>query len=305
MMEPLVSIALCTYDGEKFLAKQLDSILAQDYKNIEIIAVDDCSDDNTPQILKDYALKDKRLRVYVNDQNMGHTLNFEKAIKLCSGEFIALADQDDLWEKNKIKVLKGSIEGHVMVYHNSDFIDDQDNRIGDNTMATRHRMYEGESCLPVILANNIHGHAIFFKSDLRHYFLPWNNGLSHDWAIAYTAFNMGRVKYVPDVLVHYRQHQNSITDFLEQKHGTVRKKGLSRLPVTETWLQYCLLFNNKRDEQLVNKACLFFLDVMNGKNRPACFQFMLRHFDLLFYTMDYKKRSFISKLNFARKLCFA
>lgn len=305
-MSPLVSIALCTYNGERFLAAQLDSLFSQDYSDIEIIAVDDCSTDDTWNILTEYSAKDARLKIYKNEHNLGHTLNFEKAINLCTGQYIALCDQDDLWEKDKVSRLMAAVGDNVMIYHDSDFINDNDKRIGDKTMSSQCRMYDGESSLPVILANCIHGHAILFHHKLRDHLFPFSNEFSHDWAIAFAAFNTGSVKYLPDVLVHYRQHQNSATDFLGQRQkGTEPKnRGIKRLPVTEGWLRYCLSFANKRDGDLVNKACSLFLDLMAGKNRFPCFVFMLKHYDLLFYTMNYKKRSFISKVNFVRKLCF-
>src|ERR1700742_869803 len=102
---PLVSIALCTYNGERFLSKQLDSLLSQTYINIEIIIVDDGSHDNTWNILIDYAQKNKRLQISQNARNLGHTCNFERAIKLCNGDYIAIADQDDIWESDKIKTM--------------------------------------------------------------------------------------------------------------------------------------------------------------------------------------------------------
>src|SRR5581483_6393778 len=103
--EPLVSIALCTYNGEKFLRKQLDSLLLQDYNNIEIIIVDDRSTDNTWHIVQEYAKKDTRIFAYRNHQNIGYIRNFEKAILLCRGDYIALADQDDIRESRKIQIL--------------------------------------------------------------------------------------------------------------------------------------------------------------------------------------------------------
>jgi len=306
-MPHLVSIALCTYNGEKFLAKQLDSLLAQDYEPMEIIAVDDRSSDNTWNILEEYALKDDRLKLYQNEQNLGHTLNFEKAIKLCEGDFIALADQDDIWEKGKIKTMMCYTDGCMMVYHDSDFIDDKADLIGDKTMASNHRMYEGDSSLPTILGNNIHGHAILFNSKLKKYLFPFEAGFSHDWAIAFAAFNLGKVKYLDHVLVHYRQHQHSITDFLEQRKDEVstnKARNLERLGVTISWLDYCLKFQPKKEPQLVDKACRLFAGLMKGENKYSCFMFMLKHFDLLFYTMNYKRRTFLSKVNFVRKLCF-
>ncbi|HTD99403.1 MAG TPA: glycosyltransferase [Mucilaginibacter sp.] len=306
-MPHLVSIALCTYNGEKFLARLLDSLLAQDYKPMEIIAVDDCSNDNTWNILQEYAQKDPRLKPYQNEQNLGHTLNFEKAIKLCGSDFIALADQDDLWERDKLKIMMGCAGGCVMVYHDSDFIDDEGKRIGDKTMASNHRMYEGNSSLPIILGNNIHGHSILFDSKLKQYLSPFNAGFSHDWAIAFAAFNAGKVKYVDQVLVHYRQHQHSITDFLEQREDeapTNKARNLERLGVTISWLNYCLKFQPKKEPELVHRACGLFSDLMKGENKFSCFLFMLKHFDLLFYTMNNKRRTFLSKVNFVRKLCF-
>ena len=306
-VNPLVSIALCTYNGEKFLAKQLDSLLSQQYENIEIIAVDDCSTDTSWDILQTYARMDTRLHIYKNEYNLGHTCNFEKAIKLCTGNYIALADQDDIWEQDKIQILVQSIGDNVMIYHNSDFIDEQDKRIGNSAMASQNRMYDGESSLPVILANCIHGHAVLFDSKLKEYLFPFSKNFSHDWAIVFAAFNTGSVKYINSVLVHYRQHQNSITDFLERgKKVTLAKKGgnLAWLPVNKDWLNYCLNFKYKKEPYLIDEACVLFSEVINGKSKFRCFIFMMKYFDLLFYTMGYKRRGFLSKVNFVRKLCF-
>lgn len=307
MPNPLVSIALCTYNGERFLSQQLDSFLAQSYKNIQIIAVDDCSTDNTWSILQEYAGKYERLVPYKNEYNLGHTLNFGKAISLCKGEYIALSDQDDIWETDKIEVLVENIGDAMLIYHNSDFIDEQGQRIGGRSMASNHRMYDGESCLPVILGNNIHGHAMLFSRKLKEYLFPFDKGFSHDWAIAFAAFNVGSVRYLNKILVQYRQHQHAVTDFLEQRKNGAHppKRGLERLGVNTAWLHYCLNFRHKKEPRITNTASKLFLDLMSGKNKFQCFLFMLKYFDLLFYTMNNKKRGLFSKLNFVRKLCYA
>lgn len=304
---PLVSIALCTYNGERYLSMQLDSLLEQSHKKIEIIAVDDCSTDNTWKILQDYAGKDSRLHPYKNNQNLGHTLNFEKAISLCMGEYIALSDQDDIWETDKIKSLVEKTSDAVLIYHDSDFMDEHGKRIGNNSMSSTHRMYSGENCLPVILANCIHGHAMLFHSKLKDYLFPFDKKLSHDWAIAYAALNAGSIKYIDKVLVHYRQHPYAITDFLERRDGGAvadKVRGLGRLGVNSVWLRYCLSFKHKKDPAIINTACNLFLDLMNDRNKFKCFLFMIKYFDLLFYTMGSKNRGFISKVNFVRKLCY-
>ena len=307
--KPLVSIALCTYNGEVFLAKQLNSLLCQDYNNLEIIVVDDRSTDNTWKILQRFAAKDKRLRLFQNDQNIGYARNFEKAIKLCKGDFIALADQDDIWELNKIKILTRAIKDCVMVYHNSDFIDEYDEQIGQITMASRFRMYEGQSCLPFILANCISGHATLFKKELVKYITSIDNNVYHDWWLSYAAFNVGKVKYVDEILVHYRQHKGSITDTLDLRKKMadpqIQPAKPERFSVDLNWINYCSKYKYNRESDLVSRACNLFSDLKAGKSKFSAFIFMVKYFDLLFYIIGVRGKNIFSKANFVRKICFA
>src|SRR5262245_56238365 len=106
--DTLVSIALCTYNGGRFLAAQLDSILSQTHRNLELIIVDDCSTDATGDIIKTYAGQAQRIRFEINTGNLGYNRNFEKGLSLCRAEYIAPSDQDDIWEPLKIEaMLKG------------------------------------------------------------------------------------------------------------------------------------------------------------------------------------------------------
>ena len=92
----MISIAMATYNGELFIREQLDSILTQTLSDWELIVCDDGSTDNTLSILQEYANNDSRIKIYQNETNLGFKRNFEKAIGLCSGEYIALCDQDDI-----------------------------------------------------------------------------------------------------------------------------------------------------------------------------------------------------------------
>lgn len=83
---PLISIAMATYNGEKYIKQQIDSIINQSYKNIELVICDDCSSDDTLTILNDYENKCNFIHVYENSEKLGFVKNFEKAISLCSGE---------------------------------------------------------------------------------------------------------------------------------------------------------------------------------------------------------------------------
>ena len=99
----LVSIVIPVYNAEKYLAKTLDSAINQTYKNIEIIAVNDCSKDASLQILNEYAQKDNRIKVYSNPENLrvAKTRNF--AISKASGKYIAFLDADDIWHADKLQ----------------------------------------------------------------------------------------------------------------------------------------------------------------------------------------------------------
>ena len=120
---PLVSIALCTFNGAKYLSEQVESILNQTYTNLEIIICDDCSSDDTPDIISKYLSKDRRIKMFVNTTNLGCNKNFEKAISLTSGEYIAISDQDDIWEPYKIEELVNNIGDNWLIFSNSSLID--------------------------------------------------------------------------------------------------------------------------------------------------------------------------------------
>ncbi len=99
---PLISIVMACYQGEKYVEEQIHSHLNQDYPHLEFVYLDDASTDRTWSILQEMALKDARIKIFQNEKNLGYVGSFEKAIQLAQGEWIALSDQDDIWETNKI-----------------------------------------------------------------------------------------------------------------------------------------------------------------------------------------------------------
>ncbi len=100
--KPLVSIGLPTYNGERFIRQTLESLLAQDYENFELIISDNASTDKTPEICKEYASKDQRIKYFRNERNLGAIPNVNRVIELSSGEFFMLASDHDLWDKSFI-----------------------------------------------------------------------------------------------------------------------------------------------------------------------------------------------------------
>ncbi|MEO0842835.1 MAG: glycosyltransferase, partial [Cyanobacteria bacterium J06643_5] len=109
MTKYFLSIALCTYNGERYLQEQLNSIAWQNRLPDELVICDDLSCDNTASVVKSFATKvDFPVHFLVNDKNIGSTKNFEKAISLCNGDIIILADQDDIWHPEKLMMIENS-----------------------------------------------------------------------------------------------------------------------------------------------------------------------------------------------------
>src|SRR5687767_13263616 len=116
---PLVSIALATFNGQRFLAEQLDSLLRQTYSNLEIIISDDGSTDATVNIVASYAAAYPHIFVYRNTGEKGVASNFQHAIRQCKGDLIAFCDQDDIWLPGKIEKLVKEIGDASLIYHDS------------------------------------------------------------------------------------------------------------------------------------------------------------------------------------------
>jgi len=110
----MISVALCTYNGEKYLRQQLDSILSQTKPVDEIVVVDDCSQDATCSILAAYSSAHPEIRWINNETNIGSNKNFERALKECHGDYIFFSDQDDVWDPDKVSVMVSYLKNSGM-----------------------------------------------------------------------------------------------------------------------------------------------------------------------------------------------
>lgn len=223
-VEPLISVALCTYNGERYLREQLESLLAQTYSNMEIVAVDDGSTDGTVELLREYARRDPRIRVFVNSCNLGFVRNFEHAISLCNGSLIAPCDQDDIWLHHKLRMLANYIGGHSMAFCDSELIDAQGRGLGVN-MSRFWAMQDLNDPAALVLSNCVSGHAMLFRRELVDGQPPLPIDIFHDWWLAIRAAARNGVAYCPQPLVRYRQHGKNVTDILR-----AHRKRAPRMP---------------------------------------------------------------------------
>lgn len=218
---PLVSVAMTTYNGEKFLREQLDSILNQTLQDFEIVVCDDCSSDSTVQILNEYAEKDLRIKVFVNEKNLGFKKNFEKAISLCSGDYIALSDQDDVWTTNHLQTLLDIIDDHDVACGNPSFIDASGNPMGYTLKDSKNLDFvpQGDNLLYRILLNSnpFQGASMLLKKNFLAVALPIPDEVNyHDtWFSTCSVFINGLV-YTPAVVNLERQHGNNASGFYDK-----------------------------------------------------------------------------------------
>lgn len=217
----MISVALCTYNGEKFLEEQLDSILNQTIPVDEIIVCDDCSSDNTFEILEKYRKNDARFKIYRNKKNLGTIKNFEKAISLTTGDYVFLSDQDDIWNEKKVEITKDIFEQNSqcnVLFSNAQLIDENNKLITSTTLfnvvnLTQEALKyfsEGLDLELMNIENRITGATMAFRKSYISEILPFYNfeKILHDEYIAISAINDNCLYFVDKYLISYRIHQN-------------------------------------------------------------------------------------------------
>jgi glycosyltransferase involved in cell wall biosynthesis len=292
--EPLVSIALCTYNGERFLKQQLDSLVSQSYPNLEIIAVDDRSTDLTLSILNEYKTRYHFLKVFQNERNLGFRENFEKALSYTTGDFIALCDQDDIWHVDKVKIQVENIGDNILFYHDSAFIDEHGHSLGKNLSDVMY-LYRGNQCHHFLLENCLSGHTCFFKRSLLQHILPLPPHLYHDKWIGFVATSLGNIDYSAEALVNYRQHTSSTTDILRNKK-TGKKNGL--LKIKDLNAEIKILKDHLPGDSFIGQFYFLLMKRMDQYISFKLFLFVYRNRNILYY---FKRSSALSKFSYSLK----
>ena len=204
-----ISAVMATYNGAKYISEQLDSILAQTLAPNEIIIVDDCSVDKTWQILNEYAQCNPKIKLYRNNVNLGVVKTFEVALTLCTGEFIALADQDDYWLPNKLELLMANIGDNWLIHSDAYIVDESLNVISESY--NRIKPYHDNSLAMYLLRNNVTGCTVLLHRDLLRLALPFpSNVIMHDHYLALCAKYYSRIGYLNRPLLKYRQHTQNV-----------------------------------------------------------------------------------------------
>ena len=219
---PRVTIVLATYNGARHLARQIDSLLAQDYPVFDILASDDASSDGTQGILADYEGRfPDRISVLYNEHNLGFVGNFERGIKMAMGDYIALSDQDDVWLPGKLSELVPLLaRGAGLAFSDLEIVDEGLAPLGYGMWKTIGLGKKDLSTLrgcrafeALMRRNVVTGCALIARRDLAQASLPFPplRDFVHDQWLALIASFFGPLAPCPSRLVLYRQHDSQQT----------------------------------------------------------------------------------------------
>lgn len=205
-----ISVAMITYQGEKYIKEQLDSILACLGKEDEVVISDDGSTDGTPAILKEYQEQDKRIHI-LNGPRKGVKANVENALRACEGAYIFLADQDDIWMPDKVECVMAELEKPEvgLVVHDAVVMDG----MCENVVLGSFYSLKGSGAgvFKNIWRNTYIGCCMAFKRQLLEKALPIPSYIEmHDqWiGVLNDKYGYGTV-FVPEKLLKYRRHGNN------------------------------------------------------------------------------------------------
>ena len=270
---PKISVALCTYNGEKFLAEQLESLAAQTLPPVEIVVCDDDSTDSTLSILDEFRKRsDIPIHIHRNSERLGVTRNFRKAIGLCSGDYIALCDQDDVWLKDKLEKEiavfdKPGNETTEVVFSDLQLVDEKLNSLGKTmwqilrfNIKTKKEWNQGKALdILVRYGNQVTGASMLMKSSLKPFIDDILNKTHklwiHDGLIALTAAKRNSIRFLDEATVLYRQHPAQVMGILSAPKVSLRtrlsKIWHQRLDVAQE-VAFRLKFYRDHRQDLVN-----------------------------------------------------
>lgn len=209
MEKELVSIIMPSYNSAQFIGRSIDSVLAQNYNNWELLIQDDCSTDNTLDIIKEYAAKDKRIKYEVNPKNSGAAITRNNAIARAKGVWLAYLDSDDLWVPNKLeKQLRFMNEKQCSAcFSRYEHIDTEGNSLGVQAKVKKKvshtdlLIHDWFGCLTLI-----------YKQDLNHKIYGADVSKANDYALFLEVMkNIDYAAGLDECLAMYRIRKGSVS----------------------------------------------------------------------------------------------
>lgn len=212
----LITVALAACNGEKYLNEQIQSILTQSCRNLELVVVDDASDDRSFEVASEAARKDARVKVFQNASRLGVKMNFMKALSLAKGDYVAFSDQDDVWKPQKLEILKGLLDREKdsrLAYSDLEVCDEALRPVMPSFWRMSGiRPRKGRSGAKTILRNLAPGCSMLLRKELAGEMMRVSpeSGFMHDHLAFVLASMNGGTAFTPEALVKYRQHASNM-----------------------------------------------------------------------------------------------
>jgi len=287
MSNQSLSIAMCTYNGAKYLKEQLDSIIRQTRIPEEMIVCDDGSIDHTMEILETFKKTAPfRVKIYRNKKNLGPTKNFEKAIRLCNGDIIALSDQDDVWMPQKLEKLEKALDTYPKagyVFSDALVVDKNLHPLGYTIWDRmsfkpfQRRRFEQGNQLEILLKRNVvTGATMAFRSKLRETILPIPSQWMHDtWIPLLLSASKEKGIFVDEPLIKYRQHpkqviggkKSSLRDKYRRVCNLAKENYIKEIKKLENLCEIL----RKKDKLNINAKELIHLKIYHLQNRSKLY----------------------------------
>lgn len=304
-MEELVDILVTTYNtNEKYLRKQIESILKQTYKNIKIYISDDNSTDSkVKEILKEYEKKDERIKLFLQPKNLGYNKNFEFLLQQSTAEYTMFSDHDDIWHKDKVEksLQKLKKEKVDMVYCNCRQVDEDGIVIQDDYFKYKNvPLINGKSHLAISRCVGI-GCSQIITKDVRNKMIPFKkNVIAHDWLAGFIANEGKGMTYIEEPLFDYRLHNtnvfggrsfsqnvsrwkkqngNDYNSFLKYRKDAIDRAYLGGVIMCNEYV------NNEKDKKFIEKSINYYETILKHK----CIYYMRTYFEILAGKNQFKK----------------
>ena len=294
-MNPKIEILLATYNGEKYVGEQIDSIINQTYRNWILLIRDDNSKDNTLEILKEYEKKDNRIKVIEDKKgNLGFVKNFEELLNNSKEDWVMFSDQDDYWLENKIEkyvaILNTSSEDirkkTILIHSNSFICDDNLEIIKDEFINSKIANKYNED--DFYFAYFVQGSTVLINRAIIDLALPFSKNVTvHDRYFHLLAEFFGKRIFINESLIKYRQHSNNKIGAKTSIISKIFKKRYFHTEDRELILEIQKKYKDNLGTEQIEKIEKY-LEVTNDKKNRFLRFYLSREFK-----MNIKKRLFI------------
>lgn len=258
MPKPAIAVLMSTYNGEDYLAQQIESIQNQSYKDWRLFIRDDGSNDDTVKIIEEYQRKDRRIQL-INQghiKNVGVVRSFFELLENVDADFYMFSDQDDYWLPDKIKVTLEAMQKYNFdlpncIYTNLQIVDKELN--GNEILLKRN----WQAFTNVLFTNNVYGCTMMINDSLKRMIdfkqLNYQRIYMHDWWLALIAAEFGNLHFIDQATILYRQHGTNQVGATNKSIGALVRRA----------------FNHERDRKAMQRSVNFaieFLKEYGGKN---------------------------------------